>query len=196
MDRPVDEQMTIPSREQMRARYPDECGYVQRDGVRVFYEAYGTGERAILFLPTWEIVHSRAWKFQIPYFARHGRVVTFDRRGNGRSDRPFDVGAYDRRAAVGDALAVLDKAGAGRVVVSPRRSGPDVVERCAEPVLCDPKVVAGLQVYPEPLRGAEIAGEPQCRVGADPALPVALSNVRILRSGMSCVLKPIGHLLV
>jgi pimeloyl-ACP methyl ester carboxylesterase len=117
MDRPVDEQMTIPVREQMRARYPDQCGYAERDGVRVYYEAYGTGEPAILFLPTWEIVHSPAWKFQIPYFARHGRVVTFDRRGNGRSDRPLDVGAYDRRAAVGDALAVLDKAGAGRVVV-------------------------------------------------------------------------------
>jgi pimeloyl-ACP methyl ester carboxylesterase len=109
--------MNAPSREQTRARYPDESGYVQRDGVRVYYEAYGQGEPTILFLPTWEIVHSRAWKFQIPYFARHGRVVTFDRRGNGRSDRPVDVQACDRRAAVGDALAVLDKVGAGRVVV-------------------------------------------------------------------------------
>jgi pimeloyl-ACP methyl ester carboxylesterase len=117
MDRPVDGQMTTPSREQTRARYPDECGYVNRDGVRVYYEAYGKGEPAVLFLPTWEIVHSRTWKFQIPYFARHGRVVTFDRRGNGRSDRPLDVCAYDRRATVGDAVAVLDGAGAERVVV-------------------------------------------------------------------------------
>jgi pimeloyl-ACP methyl ester carboxylesterase len=117
MDRPVDGQMTTPSREQTRARYPDECGYVDRHGVRVYYEAYGKGEPAILFLPTWEIVHSRTWKCQIPYFARHGRVVTFDRRGNGRSDRPLDVGAYDRRATVGDTLTVLDRAGAGRVVV-------------------------------------------------------------------------------
>jgi pimeloyl-ACP methyl ester carboxylesterase len=117
MDRPVDGLMAAPPREQTRARYPDESGYAARDGVRVYYEAYGTGEPTILFLPTWEIVHSRAWKFQIPYFARHGRVVTFDRRGNGRSDRPVDVQACGRRAAVGDALAVLDKAGAGRVVV-------------------------------------------------------------------------------
>ena len=117
MDRPVNGPMTAPSREQTRARYPDESGHVQRDGVRVYYEAYGTGEPAILFLPTWEIVHSRAWKFQIPYFARHGQVVTFDRRGNGRSDRPLDVRACDRRAAAGDALAVLDRVGADRVVV-------------------------------------------------------------------------------
>jgi pimeloyl-ACP methyl ester carboxylesterase len=130
----------MPAREQMRARYPDQCGYAQRDGVRVYYEAYGTGEPAILFLPTWEIVHSRAWKFQIPYFARHGRVVTFDRRGNGRSDRPLDVGAYDRRAAVGDALAVLDKAGAGRVVVVSWCGAGDDLILAAE----HPERVAGL----------------------------------------------------
>ena len=93
MDRPVDGHVTAPPREQTRARYPDGCGYAERDGVRVYYEAFGMGEPAILFLPTWEIIHSRAWKFQIPYFARRGRVVTFDRRGNGRSDRPLDVGA-------------------------------------------------------------------------------------------------------
>ena len=29
--------------EQTRARYPDEEGYVERDGVRVFYEVYGIG---------------------------------------------------------------------------------------------------------------------------------------------------------
>ena len=132
--------MTAPSREQTRARYPDECGCAERNGVRVYYEAYGKGEPAVLFLPTWEIVHSRAWKFQIPYFARHGRVVTFDRRGNGRSDRPLDVGAYDRRAAVGDALAVLDKAGAERVVVVSWCCAGDDLILAAE----HPERVAGL----------------------------------------------------
>jgi pimeloyl-ACP methyl ester carboxylesterase len=74
--------------EQTRARYPDESGFVERDGVRVFYEVYGAGEQTILFLPTWSIIHSRCWKMQIPYLSRHCRVVTFDGRGNGRSDRP------------------------------------------------------------------------------------------------------------
>ena len=81
-------------REQTRARYPDEDGYVERDGVRVFYEVYGSGEPTVLLLPTWSIIHSRHWKAQIPYLARHARVVTFDGRGNGRSDRPATAEAY------------------------------------------------------------------------------------------------------
>jgi pimeloyl-ACP methyl ester carboxylesterase/predicted glycosyltransferase len=105
------------AREQTRACYPRDEGYVERNGVRVFYEVYGHGDPAFLLLPTWEIVHSRAWKCQIPYFARHGTVVTFDPRGNGRSDRPLDVTAYDRRVIVGDALAVLDQAAVEQVVV-------------------------------------------------------------------------------
>ena len=33
--------VTPKPREQTRARYPDEEGYVDRDGVWVFYEVYG-----------------------------------------------------------------------------------------------------------------------------------------------------------
>src|SRR5436190_8121544 len=80
--------------EQSRARYPDTEGYVERDGVKTFYETYGEGEPTILFLPTWSILHSRIWKMQIPYLARHFRVLTFDGRGNGKSDRPSEPEAY------------------------------------------------------------------------------------------------------
>ena len=94
--------------EQTRARYPDSDGYVERDGVRTFYEVYGSGAPTILLLPPWSIVHSRCWKMQIPYLSRHCRVVTFDGRGNGRSDRPQDPGAYAEAEFAADALAVLD----------------------------------------------------------------------------------------
>jgi pimeloyl-ACP methyl ester carboxylesterase/predicted glycosyltransferase len=96
------------TREQTRARYPDREGLVERDGVRTFYEVYGSGEPTVLLLPTWSIVHSRVWKMQIPYLARHCRVVAFDGRGNGRSDRPEDPAAYDEDEYAADALAVLD----------------------------------------------------------------------------------------
>ena len=98
-------------REQSRARYPDEEGYVERDGVRLFYEVYGSGETTVLLLPTWSLIHSRHWKLQLPYLARHVRVVTFDGRGNGKSDRPPDPEAYAESEFAADALAVMDATG-------------------------------------------------------------------------------------
>jgi pimeloyl-ACP methyl ester carboxylesterase len=71
----------------------------------------------VLFLPTWTIIHSRHWKLQLPYFARHARAITFDPRGNGRSDRPSEPGAYDEAEFAADALAVLDATGTERAVV-------------------------------------------------------------------------------
>jgi pimeloyl-ACP methyl ester carboxylesterase/predicted glycosyltransferase len=93
---------------QTRARNPGSEGYVERAGVRTFYEVYGSGAPTILLLPPWSIVHSRCWKMQIPYLSRHCRVVTFDGRGNGRSDRPCEPEAYAEREYAADALAVLD----------------------------------------------------------------------------------------
>jgi pimeloyl-ACP methyl ester carboxylesterase len=110
-------ELTAPAPEQTRARYPDHEGYVERDGVQVFYEVYGTGEPTILLLPTWSLIHSRHWKMQIPYLARHCRVVTFDGRGNGRSDRPQDPAAYYEREFAADALAVMDATETERAVI-------------------------------------------------------------------------------
>ena len=78
---------------------------------------YGHGPRTVLLLPTWSIIHSRQWKGQIPYLARHFRVVTFDGRGNGRSDRPSEPAAYDEREFAADALAVLDATATERAAI-------------------------------------------------------------------------------
>jgi pimeloyl-ACP methyl ester carboxylesterase/predicted glycosyltransferase len=113
----MDSQMTEPGREQSRARYPDSSGYIKRDGVRLYYEVYGSGEPTVFLLPTWSIIHSRHWKMQIPYLARHCRVLTFDGRGNGRSDRPADAAAYREREFAADALAVMDATATERAML-------------------------------------------------------------------------------
>lgn len=94
----------------VRARQPERCGYAVRDGVRLYYEVFGDGPTTVLLLPPWAIVHSRVWKLQVPYLSRHFRVVTYDPRGNGRSDRPAPASAYDDALVVADALAVMDAA--------------------------------------------------------------------------------------
>jgi pimeloyl-ACP methyl ester carboxylesterase len=92
----------------MRARRPDQSGYRDRGGVKLYWELFGSGDQTVFFLPTWSIVHSRHWKAQIPYFARHFRVLTFDGRGNGLSDRPPDPSDYSDEVFAADALAVMD----------------------------------------------------------------------------------------
>jgi pimeloyl-ACP methyl ester carboxylesterase/predicted glycosyltransferase len=103
--------------EQSRARYPDTEGYVERDGVRTFYEVYGEGDTTILLLPTWSLIHSRCWKAQVPYLARHFRVVTFDGRGNGKSGRPAEPDAYREEEFAADALAVMEATGTEQAVL-------------------------------------------------------------------------------
>ena len=81
------------------------------------WESYGQGDPAILFLPTWSIVHSRCWKAQIPDFARRSRVLTFDPRGNGKSDRPAADEAYTEEEFMRDAIAVLDASAVERAFI-------------------------------------------------------------------------------
>ena len=68
-------------------------------------------------MPTHPIVHSLMWKGQVAYLARHFRVVTFDPRGNGKSDRPTEPSAYDDSHYVSDAVQVLDKTATERAVL-------------------------------------------------------------------------------
>ena len=69
-------------------------------------------------MPTWSIVHSRHWKLQIPFLARRHTVVTFDGRGNGRSDRPIDPARYSDAEFAADGVAVLDAAGVERAAIA------------------------------------------------------------------------------
>jgi pimeloyl-ACP methyl ester carboxylesterase len=92
----------------MRAITPDRQGYTVRDGVRLHWELYGEGDTTVFLLPTWSIIHSRMWKLQVPYLARHCRVLVMDGRGNGLSDRPADPKAYAVEEFAADALAVMD----------------------------------------------------------------------------------------
>lgn len=117
-ERPRDGTVVDPApADQTRARYPDTTGAVERDGGRIAYEVYGTGDPAIMFVPPWSIVHSRIWKALIPDFARRHRVIAWDARGNGRSDRPRDPAAHGDRAIAADLVAVLDATGTGSAVL-------------------------------------------------------------------------------
>ncbi len=101
----------------MRAKLPHTTGTVDRDGVNLHYEIYGEGEHTIIFVPTWAIIHSRGYKAQVPYFAEHFRVVTYDPRGNGKSDRPDDPESYSVENLIEDVRAIMDATGTEKAVL-------------------------------------------------------------------------------
>ena len=101
----------------MRAKLPDQEGFVERDGVKLYYEVYGDGPQTMVFLPPWSIVHSRVYKAQLPYFSERFRCIAFDGRGNGKSDRPAEVAAYSLDNYVADALAVMDATDADKAIL-------------------------------------------------------------------------------
>ncbi|WP_460711471.1 alpha/beta fold hydrolase [Nocardioides dilutus] len=153
----------------MRAREPDRSGFAVRAGVRLYYEVHGDGPQTVLLLPPWAIVHSRCWKLQIPYLARHAQVVVYDPRGNGRSDRPAGPAAYDDAELVADAVAVLDAVEVDDAVVVSLSMGGRVLlglaadhpERVRGAVFVAPAVVVRDEVNPveaafeEPLRDGD-----------------------------------------
>ena len=136
----------------MRARYPDREGNVQSGGVSVHWEEYGDGDRTVFFIPGWQIVHSRCWKMQIPYFARHFRVLTFDPPGNGRSERPLT--GYGAEAIAAHALAVLDATATthASLVCWSRGTWQGLVLAAQHPERVDRLVLVGTSVGGQPVR--------------------------------------------
>lgn len=90
-------------------------GFVERDGVKLWYAVWGEHGPWIAFAPPFQIVHSQLLKATVPYLSQHFRVITTDGRGNGRSDRPQGQQAYSFDHYYADFVAVLDAVGADRL---------------------------------------------------------------------------------
>ena len=80
-------------------------GYVEHDGVQIWYTTYGVGSPVLLLHGG--LGHSGNWGYQVPALVESGyRAIVIDSRGHGRStrdDRPY---SYERMAS--DVLAVMD----------------------------------------------------------------------------------------
>ncbi len=56
---------------------------VSADGTQIAWYRYGEGERAILFMPTWNLVDARVVGHQVVALEPHATVFTYDPRGAG-----------------------------------------------------------------------------------------------------------------
>ncbi len=89
--------------------------FLERDGVRIFYEAAGEGPPVLLshgYSAT-----SRMWRGQVEALAPRYRIITWDMRGHGQSDSPDDPALYSEAATVGDMAAILDALGIDTAVI-------------------------------------------------------------------------------
>jgi pimeloyl-ACP methyl ester carboxylesterase/UDP:flavonoid glycosyltransferase YjiC (YdhE family) len=85
------------------------------EGFGIGYEVFGPARApSVLLMPTWQGVHSRIWKLQVPYLARRFNVITFDSPGNGRGQRTTDPAAYEYARISRQAAGLLDHLGTPR----------------------------------------------------------------------------------
>src|SRR5262245_35889163 len=81
--------------------------FLDAGGVRIRYVEHGAGPPVLLIHGfTGSIERSWIDTGVLPDLARDHRVIAFDLRGHGKSDKPHDPRAYDRLAL--DVIALLD----------------------------------------------------------------------------------------
>ena len=99
-----------------------------RDGVSIAYQVVGEGERDIVFVPQTFSAVEALWEHPTVarFFARLGglgRVILYDRRGTGMSDRTGGTATLEEQ--VDDVRAVMDAAGAERAdLIAIMEGGP------------------------------------------------------------------------
>jgi 3-oxoadipate enol-lactonase len=87
--------------------------FAESGPTRIYWEEAGEGDPVLLVMGLG--MACTGWWRTIPVLAERFRVLAFDNRGVGRSDRP--PGSYTLTQMAGDALAVLDAAGAESAAV-------------------------------------------------------------------------------
>jgi pimeloyl-ACP methyl ester carboxylesterase len=132
--------------------------HVSANGIDLYYEESGSGE-SLLFLPPtgWP---GSIWDLeQAPFFSKHYRVITFDQRGVGLSDKPDEQ--YTTELLARDALALLEALDA----VPAHVFGFSVGGQSAQ--------IMALE-HPESIRSLILAGSNPGRPNDAPGLPLGL----------------------
>jgi class 3 adenylate cyclase len=94
--------------------------YVKSDDVHIAYQVFGQGPRDLLFVPGFVSNVEAAWQSpaHVAFFRRLAsfcRVILFDKRGTGMSDRGSQIFTLEQR--MHDVQAILDEVGCERAAL-------------------------------------------------------------------------------
>jgi len=96
-----------------------EIEYTRSGDVAIAYQTYGDGPRDLVLVPMFSNLvfpwFNSDWHRMYDRFASFSRLIMFDKRGTGLSDRPRDLGPIETR--MDDIRAVLDAVGADRATL-------------------------------------------------------------------------------
>lgn len=83
-----------------------ESNQSNNEPVRIYYEDLGKG-KPVVFIHGWPLSGSM-WEYQVTQLSQQGlRCIIYDRRGFGKSDRPFS--GYDYNTMAGDLKSLLNE---------------------------------------------------------------------------------------
>jgi pimeloyl-ACP methyl ester carboxylesterase len=97
-----------------------ETRYARSDGVSIAYQVLGKGEIDLVVVPGWVSNLDAGWETpEVEHFHRRlasfSRLILFDKRGTGLSDRDVDIASLEVR--MDDVRAVLDAVGSKRAAL-------------------------------------------------------------------------------
>jgi 3-oxoadipate enol-lactonase len=114
--------------------------YQMVNGIQMYYEWHGAENAFPVVCINGLLMDTTSWVLQLPAFAEHFRVLVYDCRGQGRSDKPD--GPYPQALHAQDLQGLLDALGVRRAHIVGLSNGgtiamhftsncPDYVERLA-----------------------------------------------------------------
>ena len=122
------------------------------NGVQLAYEIHGAGEIPLVMVHgSW--LSRRTWEPMVPQLAKSFRVLTYDRRGHGESERPSGQGSV--REDVDDLAALIEHLGLAPTWVAGQSFGGSITLRLASE---RPDLLRGITAHEPPLF-ALVAGD-------------------------------------
>ena len=131
------------------------------NGIELYYELGGDGDTIVAVHGSW--VDHTSWQLVVPGLTQHFRVLTYDRRGHSRSERP--IGQSARRIDEDDLAALIETLGLAPAHLVANSYGASIA--------------LGLAARRPELVRSVVAHEPPLLDAADPATALGVEIARL-----------------